>query len=209
MNRLFNLPNNILSEIYEYDTTYRDIFKKQCHFDIWQKSFSHFKYGLLSNIFFQNKHILRGKIHTLLEYLFEDESATWFRYSWYDGQTKSVEKPMVSELSIGGNWKGNKFIYNTKQNLWTDDTYDTDDSNNNYFDDDEYGSENHETLYVEIYLRYPCLNNRVKHHTFSCIIYSNQLYCENQQDGYKFPTYVYKYSDDKFTILQYFDPEYI
>ena len=99
----------------------------------------------------------------------------------------------------------NNFIVSS---LLTDDTNDTDDSNNNYFDD-EYGSENHETLYVEIYLRYPCLNNRVKHHTFSCIIYSNQLYCENQQDGYKFPTYVHKYSDNNYTIMQYFDPEYI
>lgn len=205
-NRLFNLPNNILSEIYEYDTTYRIIFKNQCNYEIWKKSFVIFKYSLLSNLFFQNKPILRGKIHTLLEYLFEDESVYWFRYDWYS-QTKSVEKPMVSDICINGYWMGRKFIYNMKQILWTDDTNDTDDSNNNHFDY-EYAS-HHETLFMEITLRYPCSNNRIRHHHFNCIIYSNQLYLDNIEDGYKFPTYVHKYSDDKFTIMQYFDPEYI
>jgi hypothetical protein len=114
---------------------------------------------------------------------------------------------MVSDLYIVGNWMGKKFTYN-KNILWTDDTNNTDDNNNRYYDDFDdndwmYGSD-HETLFVEIYLRYPCPNNRVKHHWFSCIIYSNQLYRDNIEDGYTFPTYVHKYSDNNFTIMQYF-----
>lgn len=34
-NRLFNLPNNILMEIYQYDDTYRDIFKKMIIHEMW------------------------------------------------------------------------------------------------------------------------------------------------------------------------------
>ena len=210
MNLLFNLPNNIISEIYEYDTTYRDIFTKYILHEIWKRSFVNLKYSLLSNIFFQNRPILRGKVNTLLEYLFEDDSAWWFRYNWYD-QTKSTEKPMISDICLVGTWTGGKKFSYRRNILWTDDDNNTDDTNNNYFDDDVddwYGS-NHETLFVETTLRYPSPNNRIKHHHFDCIIYSNQQYRGNIEGGYKFPDYIYKYNDNNYTIMQYFDPEYI
>ena len=213
---LFNLPNNILSNIYEYDDTYRNIFRKNILYAIWKKSFSHFKYNLLSNIFFQNRPILQGKVYTLLEYLFEDESATWFKFCWYD-QTKSVEKPMISDICVVGTWTGGKKFSYSRNILWTDDDNNTDDTNNNYFDDFDYYDDdwwygsNHETLFMEITLRYPYPNNpnRVIHHHFDCIIYSNQQYHGNLEDGYKFTDYLYKYSDNNYTIMQFFDPEYI
>jgi hypothetical protein len=38
MKTFFDLPNDILSKIYDYDDTYRDIFKKQIAKDIWHQS---------------------------------------------------------------------------------------------------------------------------------------------------------------------------
>jgi hypothetical protein len=38
MKTLFDLPNDILSKIYDYDGTYREIFKKQIAKEIWYKS---------------------------------------------------------------------------------------------------------------------------------------------------------------------------
>ena len=204
MNRLFSLPDNIISIIYDFDSTYHDIFKKNIIHDIWRGSFVHFKHNLLSNTFFQNKPILRGKIYTLLKYLLEDETATWFRYDEY----KSVEKPMTSDLVIMGKWMNKKFYYNIKTHfLWTDDNNDTDDTNDNYFNYfDYFENVNHDTFYVEVYFKHPYFNNRMKTHNFNCIIYSNQQYQENLDDGYKYTNYMYKYNDTNYTIMQYLFP---
>ena len=39
MTTIFNLPANILSEIYEMDSTFRDKFKDEINYDIWVNSF--------------------------------------------------------------------------------------------------------------------------------------------------------------------------
>lgn len=207
MNRLFSLPENIISNIYDFDPTYHKYFKKYILHEIWKGSFVHFKHNLLSNPFFQSKPILRGKIYTLLKYLFEDETTTWFRYDWYD-EHKSVEKPMTSDLIIMGSWMDKKFNYNIKTHfLWTDDCNDTDDDNNNYFNYfDYFDNVNHDTFFVEVYLKYPCLNTRVKTHYFNSIIYSNQQYQENLDSGYQYTRYLYKYNDTNNTIMQYLYP---
>ncbi len=207
MNRLFNLPDTIISNIYDFDSTFHDIFKKKILHEIWRSSFVHFKHNLLSNPFFQNKPILQGKIYTLLKYLFEDETTTWFRYDWYD-ETKSVEKPMTSDLVIMGNWMNKRFNYNIKTHmLLTDDDNDIDDTNENFFNYfDYFDNVNHDTLFVVVYLKYPYFNNRVKTHHFNCIIYSNQQYQENLDDGYQYTNYMYKYNDTNYTIMQHLYP---
>lgn len=77
MKPFFNLPTNILNEIYEYDSTYRDIFKKQCLLELVQKLSNHC-------LFNNNKHNLQGKIYTLFKYLCEKEPNIWFKYNYYE-----------------------------------------------------------------------------------------------------------------------------
>lgn len=185
--RLFNLPSNILSEIYEYDSTYRDIFKKQCLYDIWQNAFSHFKYNLLSNTFFQNKPILRDKIKTLLEYLFEDETATWFKYHWYDKPTD--KKPMPNDIHFRGYSNGYTFTYNfiSDYKLYTT------------FPDDVCEEEGQD-LYVDIGLRYVS-TFPFRYHNFKGYVLSNKLYQEYRYNPKQHN--LYKYNDERFTVIQY------
>lgn len=69
MNRLFNLPNNILSEIYEYDSTYRDIFKKNIIYEIWKRSFHLWRENYISN----THYLYRTKCNAFLKYVFNLE----------------------------------------------------------------------------------------------------------------------------------------
>ncbi len=184
-NRLFNLPNNILSEIYKYDTTYHDILKNKILFDIWKMSFIKYKYNLLSNKFFITKPNLQRIIKTLLEYLFEDETATWFKYHWYDKPTD--QKPMTNDIHIDCNWHVYKFnTINNKlfTNIWDDVYIDVDDDVN-----------------VNVIVRlkyYPYMNNTTseRYHSFKCIIISKlHTYIDSAR-------YLYKYSNNEYTVMQ-------
>ena len=191
-NRLFNLPSNILSEIYEYDDTYRDIFKKQCLFEIWKRSFTHFKYNLLSNEFFNNKPILRDKIKTILEYLFENDSVCWFKYHWYDKPTD--EKPMPNDIHIICNYMKYQFSYNyiLKNKLYTNP------------DDVCEEEEGQDSVYVDIGLRY-ISTFPFKYHNFKGYVFSNKLYQEYISNNGYYPKQhnLYKYNDERFTVIQY------
>ena len=190
-NRLFNLPNNILSEIYEMDDTYRDIFKKQCLYAIWKGSFAHFKYNLLSNDFFNNKPILRDKIKTILEYLFEDDSVCWFKYHWYDRPTD--EKPMPNDIHIICYWNGYTFTYN----------YHTLDKIDSTFPDDS-REEEQDSVYFDIGLRY-ISTFPFKYHKFKGYVFTNKLYQEYISNNRYNPKQhnLYKYNDERFTVIQY------
>jgi hypothetical protein len=188
----FGLPSNILSNIYEFDDTFRDIFKKQVIKNIWKRSFVHFKYNFLYQSFFQNKPILQAKMKTLLEYLFENEISTWFKYYWYDNQS---EKPMPNDILITCHWNRYTFTYdNYKLNTicW----YDGDVSMNHF-------GQEYNTVFVQVRLKYYAYPNNytsVRFHSFSGNIISNDipynLHSEKQ-------FHLYRHHDDHFTVIQY------
>lgn len=182
-NRLFNLPPNILSEIYKYDTTYRDILKNKILFDIWKMSFVQYKYNLLSNNFFINKPNLRKIIKTLLEYLFEDETSTWFKYNWYDNPTD--QKPMTNDIHFSCHW--NIYTFNIINNkLFT-----------NIWDVVVVDVVVNDVVFVNFGLKYyPYKDNTTeRYHTFKGIISKLHTYIDSAQ-------YLYKYRNDEYTVLQ-------
>lgn len=212
---LFNLPANILSNIYEYDPTYHDIFKNKILFEIWKRSFVQYKYNLLSNKFFITKPNLRKIIKTLLEYLFEDETATWFKYHWYDNPTD--KKPMTNDIRISCRWHIYTFsIINNKlfTNMWHDTNIDVYEEN---------------IFEVNVGLKYyPYINNTERYHSFKGIIVS-KLHSKNRPNAgtvmtgtepyfgnQRFPfvpfhtfnsaQYLYKYSNDEYTVMHDIKP---
>jgi hypothetical protein len=69
MNRLFSLPENILSKIYEMDTTYSDKFQKDVKYEIFNSSWVRFRNKFLSNSAFTNEPIVSRKFELIFEYL--------------------------------------------------------------------------------------------------------------------------------------------
>lgn len=191
MNRLFDLPSNILSEIYEMDDTFRDIFKNQCLYAIWKRSFAHFKYNLLSQEFFNNKPILQSKLKTILEYLFEDDSVCWFKYHWYDRPTD--KKPMPNDIHFRGYSNGYTFTYNyiSDYKLYTTFPHDV-------------CEEEGQDLYVDIGLRYVS-TFPFRYHNFKGYVLTNKLYQEYISNNRYNPKQhnLYKYNDERFTVIQY------
>lgn len=90
-NQLFNLPSSILSNIYEYDSTFKDIFKKQCLLELDEKLSNH-------SLFNNNKHNLQGKLYTLFEFLCKKEPNIWFKYNYYE--KNPIEKPPMCDIYI-------------------------------------------------------------------------------------------------------------
>ena len=124
---LFNLPSNILSNIYAMDSTYREIFKTQICPEIINKSYDIFRRNFINNPWFENEpKIISRKINVLLEYLFKYEN-------------RSIINGMIAnEISINTNLKGMDYC----NNIIT-------------LDDTGYNDTNNTGLYVGIYSNNP------------------------------------------------------
>ena len=94
MNRLFNLPSNILSEIYEYDNTYRDIFKKMIIYEIWVRSLELWRDNYVSNIV---HYLYRTKCNAFLKYVFHLEvNKIKYKMLWSANIIKQIEDDDIS-----------------------------------------------------------------------------------------------------------------
>lgn len=99
---LFELPSNILSSIYEMDSTYRFILKTQISPEIISKSYDTFRNNFINNPFFDNEPpIIARKINVLLEYLFKYENRS------------IINKMNADQISIDINWKGMDYSNHT------------------------------------------------------------------------------------------------
>jgi hypothetical protein len=70
MTTLFNLPENILTEIYEMDSTYRDKFKNEINKEIYTSSFDRFRTKYTENLMNQHVNII-DKFDVLLKFIFD------------------------------------------------------------------------------------------------------------------------------------------
>jgi hypothetical protein len=189
-NRLFNLPSSILSDIYKFDDTYRDIFN-QCHHDIWIKSFERFKYEFLQYKFFSNKPILKNKFKYLFEFLFEnydkenEKFMSWFNYDMHteNGYHSMFSNPMASDIWIKGEWKKQKFEYFNHKFIM--DSKNTNDDIDDVDDDFDIPNENWTSLplYIQINLPYYHKTNfHEREYCFRGNVLSNKHYKQNLKD---------------------------
>lgn len=68
-NRLFSLPDNILSDIYAMDSTYRDKIKNEITNEIMKIAWTIFRREFLSHPIFNNNSIVVRKLDLLITYL--------------------------------------------------------------------------------------------------------------------------------------------
>ena len=124
MNRLFSLPDNILSDIYAMDTTYRDKIQNVIKYEIFNNSWVRFRNKFLSQSVFINETIVSRKIQLIFEYLQSRQ-----------GGYEYVSLPS-DQITITTSWKGitydNYHISHTEIDYYDSDT-DTDDQNELYF----------------------------------------------------------------------------
>jgi hypothetical protein len=202
----FNLPSNILAEIYTFDSTYHDK-KKESDYEIWKKSFFLFFRVFLRHFFFQKRPILKGKLEVFFDYLLNhyvksEKYSDWFTFANEPNGENSVGKhPYSSDVTIIAFWKGNMLRYDNYElfvNL-----------NNDYDDFDDISSK---PLVVRITA--PC------HYHFQGFIYSkkeydelNRLECEVNPIAYNTiysygsresnPFELFRYGDENFIVVQF------
>ena len=120
MNRLFSLPDNILSDIYAMDTTYRDKIQNVIKYEIFNNSWVRFRNKFLSQSVFINETIVSRKIQLIFEYLQSRQ-----------GGYEYVSLPS-DQITITTSWKGitydNYHISHTEIDYYDSDSdIDTDD----------------------------------------------------------------------------------
>ena len=114
----FSLPSNILSNIYEFDSTFRDKFKEKINNELWSKSFDTFRNNFIKNPIFDNEPIVSRKLNVLLEHLFQ-----LFQYD--DNDNKSYFTGLVpDQLNIYTSWKEMEYHNHT---IFTDEHYNNND----------------------------------------------------------------------------------
>lgn len=99
MPSIFDLPANILSEIYKMDPTYRDKINKE----IFKKSFDIFRKKYINNILLKYPQIVADKLNVLLKFAFEKQ---FIKY-------EKGDKPLFTdEITIDTNYEavGNLYI---------------------------------------------------------------------------------------------------
>lgn len=93
---LFNLPANILSNIYEYDDTYRKLFKKNIIYEIWKISFEIWRNNYISN----THYLYRTKCNAFLRYVFNLEvnkiKYNHLLFTWKESIIKQIEEDDIS-----------------------------------------------------------------------------------------------------------------
>ena len=89
MINLFNLPSNILTNIYEYDSTYRDKFRKNIIYEIWKISFEIWRNNYISN----THYLYRTKCNAFLKYVFHLEvNKIKYFMTWRESIIKQIEE---------------------------------------------------------------------------------------------------------------------
>lgn len=218
---MFNLPSNIISVIYEMDSTYHDKIKEN-HHELWKKSFDLFIRNFLCHTFFQNKPILKNKLEFYFNYLFNhydvDTYTSWLKFHLHEpnGEHSMFSKPMPSDIVINATWKYNTLNYNNNI-FFTELENDFDDHDYDHNDDNDNGC----PLLVKIRIPYyHNINFHERHYHFKGFVYSNQQYDENNRincledpDGYntisRYGTRntnyfeLFKYANENFSILQF------
>lgn len=155
MNRLFSLPENILSKIYEMDTTYSDIFQKYVKYEIFNSSWVRYRNKFLSNSVFTNEPIVSRKFELIFEYL-------QCRNSGY----KSLQ---CDQITITSFWK--RLVYNNYNISYSE--RGIDENIDNYSDDynDDYNDDYENELYVDIQFN-TIPNSRGYSRRFECMVYT-------------------------------------
>lgn len=97
--KFFDLPANILSNIYDMDTTFRDKFKDQINTQIWEKSYDMFRKKLIKQNVFNDSPIVARKLDILLQYLINDK--------------KIMPDQIPDQIYIYTNWKNLNYENNT------------------------------------------------------------------------------------------------
>ena len=110
MNRLFNLPESILTDIYTMDATYRDKIRDEIKNEIIKRSWTTFQRELLSNPIFNNQPFVVKKLTLLLVYL---------QKHW-----SSLELIPSTDIILSTSWK--IMIYDNYHIDYDDDYYEED-----------------------------------------------------------------------------------
>ena len=76
-NYLFNLPENIISTIYEIDSTYRDKFKNEIHHEMMHYFWNKFKTEFISRDIFKDDLVFVKKMNFIFEFIFKNK----FKYT--------------------------------------------------------------------------------------------------------------------------------
>lgn len=90
-NRLFSLPEHILSDIYTMDSTYRDKIQNEIKTEILKSSWNTFRREFISHSIFKNEHITIRKFDLLIKYL----QNTWVSFKFIPS----------SDITITTSWK--------------------------------------------------------------------------------------------------------
>lgn len=112
--RFFNLPANILTEIYEMDSTYRDKFREDINKEIFRKSFDIFRKRYIKrDMFIYEPQVVSDKINCVLKFVF-DKHLSQYEYGEY-------EKPLFpDEITFNISWNEDG---NNKENMIKDGLY--------------------------------------------------------------------------------------
>ena len=119
MAALFNLPSNILSEIYKMDPTYRDKFSKEINQEIFRKSFDRFRERYIkSEIFRYEPQIAADKFDVLLKFVF-DNHLSQYENGEYDKPLLPDEITIFTYWNEPGSWnEHNKENENEEEGLY-------------------------------------------------------------------------------------------
>ena len=74
INRLFNLPENVLTEIYSMDSTFRDKLLKEIQYEIFKITWMRFIHKFTNLHAFDNAHSKRRQFAFMFEYILKGES---------------------------------------------------------------------------------------------------------------------------------------
>ena len=150
--KFFDLPANILSNIYDMDTTFRDKFKDQINTQIWEKSYDLFRKKLIKQNVFYDSPIVARKLDVLIQYLINNK--------------KIPDQIMPDQIYIYTSWKNLNYGNNTvsvedtgynniDQGLFVDVSIDShtdpiNDNDINIFRGDIYTTEQYNDMFGEI-----------------------------------------------------------
>ena len=198
MNRLFSLPENILSKIYEMDMTYRDKFQKDVKYEICYSSWVRFRNKFLSNSAFTNEPIVSRKFEFIFEYL-------QCRKSGYNVSLPSrkngynVSLPS-DQITITSFWK--RLVYNNCNFSYNERGID---ENNDDHSDDYDNNEAYE-LYVDIQFN-TIPDYRGYSRRFECMVYTySQFENKDPDDWIRERNYceIDVYQNSEFKLVQIF-----
>ena len=142
----FNLPSNILSNIYNMDSTFRDKFKDQINTQIWEKSYDMFRKKLIKQSVFDDTPIIARKLDVFIQYLINNNF---------------LKENIPDQISIYTSWKNLQYENNTisvddtgynsiDQGLFVNVSSDDNDNVINIFRGEIYTTEQYNDIFCDI-----------------------------------------------------------